>query len=333
MSVSTLSVILPTYNCRSLIQRHLNEARSWLGLASEIIVVDSFSTDGTIELIRQELQHPKLTIISRERGLYESWNEAIQVSRSDWIYISTAGDGIKRSHLQHLIETGCRLQADVVVSNARFISEDGRPCPRLVWPARKLMLAFGLKSPIVFHPTAAQYFAFSAYPLAILGSSAANLYRGDHLRARPFPVDHGHGGDTAWMLRYGHETRLCLTPFEGATFCIHGKKAASDLLDYDATLLREISKVQKSGNVSDLLRVFIDQELPIVIACRSLRSRLRQPWNHGLPIAIRLGPWAWANLLLWQQRVKLFFCRSRIRRQIQAGMAQFPIGTDRRVAR
>lgn len=324
MRVSTLSVILPTLNCRSRIQWSLKEASNWLDLADEIIVVDSFSTDGTLELVKQELRHPNLKIISRERGFFESWNEAIQRSRGDWIYFSTAGDTITRSHLQHLIATGRRLQADVVVSNARFVTLDGLPRPRLVWPAMKVMRALRLTSPTVLHPSTAQYFAFSAYPLAILGSSAANVYRGEHLRARPFPLDHGHAGDAAWLMRHALETRLCLTPHEGATFLIHNKDAADDPFDHSAALIKEIGNVQKSGEVSDLLRIFIDQELPIILGYRSLLSRLRQQGNRDLPFVTRMAQRAWTHLLLRQQRIRLVVCQSRIRRQIRAGMAFAP---------
>jgi glycosyltransferase involved in cell wall biosynthesis len=317
MSASTLSVIFPTYNCLGLIKRHLKEASDWLDLAEEIIVVDSQSIDGTLDHIRQELRHPRLTIITRERGLYESWNEAIRITRCDWIYISTAGDGILRSQLQHLIETGDRLEADVVMSNARFITEEGSPYPGEC-PVARLVHAFRLKSPAVFQPAAGQYLAFSTFPQAILGSTASNLYRGEHLRARLFPVDHEHGGDTAWMLRYGHETRLCMTPIEGSTFCFHARiRRKKDPLEYNAMLQKEIDDVVKVGAVSDLLQMFIEQEMPVVLASRSLQSRFRQRWARDRPSAFKLGFGLWTKLLLRLQTIKLSLCQTRIRRNIR----------------
>lgn len=75
------------------------------------------------------------------------------------------------------------------------------------------------------HPEATQYLAFLHCPSSLLGSSASNLYRGAHLRARPFPTEYGTVGDTAWIMRYGHETRLALTPRQGSSFCIHEKES------------------------------------------------------------------------------------------------------------
>ena len=122
---STLSVVLPTYNCAQLMERHLDAMATWSDLAEEIVVVDSRSTDGTLDLIRSRLRHPNVRIIERDRGLYESWNEGIAATTSDWVYISTAGDTIERAHLLHLLDLGERATADVVISAPRFVDEDG----------------------------------------------------------------------------------------------------------------------------------------------------------------------------------------------------------------
>ncbi|NBV55078.1 MAG: glycosyltransferase, partial [Verrucomicrobia bacterium] len=103
--------------------RHLEAMAKWSDLAHEIIVVDSRSSDGTLELIQAKLRHPRLRIIVRDRGLYESWNEGIAATTGDWIYISTAGDTIEREHLVHLRDLGERAEADVVISAPSFVDE------------------------------------------------------------------------------------------------------------------------------------------------------------------------------------------------------------------
>ena len=59
---------------------------------ARISVVDSRSTDGTLNIIRYRLQHANIRFIERDRGLSESWNEGVAATSGDWIYISTAGD-------------------------------------------------------------------------------------------------------------------------------------------------------------------------------------------------------------------------------------------------
>ncbi len=77
----TLSVVIPTYNCRPLLDRHLDEMAGWLDIADEVIVVDSHSKDGTREYLDERLRHPNLRIIDRDRGLYQSWNEGIAATK------------------------------------------------------------------------------------------------------------------------------------------------------------------------------------------------------------------------------------------------------------
>ena len=60
---------------RAMIDAAMSHAET-LGL-QEVIVVDSFSTDGTIELIKAELRHPQLKIMAHPPGLYQSWNHGI----------------------------------------------------------------------------------------------------------------------------------------------------------------------------------------------------------------------------------------------------------------
>ncbi len=279
---TSISVLLPTYNCRHLLERHLASVQAWLDVVDEVIVVDSRSTDGTLEVIRAALQHPRLHFIERDRGLYASWNEGIAATTGDWVYISTAGDLITREQLQHLREVGEALTADVVVSPPAFTHEDGRPHRDLGWPPAKLLTAFGQGRPFVMQPEATQFLAFQNCPNAILGSSAANLYRGTHLRARPFPTEYGVVGDTAWIIRYGHETRLALTPQAGSTFCIHEKDSQLTpeqcvelhrrLIDHESARLRETT--QLSPRLKNLLG---EQDQPV--HTKRLWAEKRRLWH------------------------------------------------------
>ena len=238
--------------------------QAWLDLVDEVIVVDSRSTDGTLDLIRAELRHPRLRIIERDRGLYASWNEGIAATTGEWVYISTAGDTITRDQLLHLREVGEALSADVIVSPPDFTYEDGRPHRDLGWPPAKLLAAFGQGQPFVMQPEATQFLAFQLCPQAILGSSASNLYRGAHLRARPFPAEYGVIGDTAWIMRYGHETRLALTPRTGSTFCIHEKEskgAPEQCVELHRRLIgHESARLRETLQVSPRLANLLDEK-------------------------------------------------------------------------
>jgi len=317
-----LSVILPTYNCRPLMKRHLAAMARWADLAEEIIVVDSRSDDGTLEFIRANLSHPKLRIIERDRGLYESWNEGIATSHGDWIYISTAGDTIERDHLLHLLALGERASADVVISPPRFVDEAGDPHPDLGWPPAKVVAASGSTLPFTLTPEAAFVLAFIHCPSAILGSSASNLYLGKHLRSRPFPVDFSGAGDSVWILRHAASSRICFTPKVGSTFCVHPKEenpSKRSHMELVTRLLAEKRKALERPCVDgELIRALTEEGL-LHAKVQDIHRERRGLW-HARPRTFKAGSgWTLLTLSYAWQRLRLHLLRGRIRAKLSDG--------------
>lgn len=311
----TLSVVMPTFNCAQMMGRHLKSMSLWADLADEIIVVDSHSTDGTLEIIREHLRHHKLRIIERDRGLYESWNEGIAATTGDWVYISTAGDTIERPHLLHLIDLGEHADADVVISPPRFVDEAGEPYEDLCWPPAEIVAGSGISEPFVLTAEAGFVLTFMHYPSALLGSSASNLYRGSHLRARPFPSEFKRAGDSVWILRHAAESRLCFTPQVGSTFCVHPKAEeirGDELAEMLATHHVEKNCVLTRPGVNGELVQVLAAENRLIAEVQANHRERRRLW-HGRPRTI-LSLWAWAYLTFtyFRKRAKLKRLRRRI---------------------
>ena len=49
----SVGILIPTRNCGSLVAGHVESLRQWSEIAEEIVVVDSQSKDGTVELLRK----------------------------------------------------------------------------------------------------------------------------------------------------------------------------------------------------------------------------------------------------------------------------------------
>src|ERR1041384_5007985 len=130
---SSIGVLIPTRDSAALLPAHLESIKSWIDLAAEIVVVDSNSTDGTLEILRQNLEHPTVQILSHPPGLYQSWNFGIQNVAAEFVYISTVGDSITRDGIEHLAAVARELRSDVVVSKPWFIDEAGAPRPDDRW--------------------------------------------------------------------------------------------------------------------------------------------------------------------------------------------------------
>lgn len=282
MSLPTISVVLPTFNCRPLMERHLDAMEQWLDLAHEVVVVDSRSTDGTLDLIRARLRHPNVRIIERERGLYASWNEGIAATTGDWIYVSTAGDTIERDQLHRLRRCGEASRADVVISPCTFVDEAGLALPAKARRNPRLHQEMGGRGPVLLPPPVVRHLAFrSAGTHALLGSCASDLFRGDFLRARPFPLEYGTHGDTAWTLRHAHEMRLCVVPEIGSTFCIHAKEMVESKGALMSTLDRMFeTEIGSAGR---------GEEDELSLKVRGLMRLRREEWQGRRSILSWLG--------------------------------------------
>jgi glycosyltransferase involved in cell wall biosynthesis len=283
---------MPTYNCAPMMERHLEAMCLWADLAEEIIVVDSRSTDGTLDIIRGRLRHPNLRVILRDRGLYESWNEGIAATTGDWIYVSTAGDTIERAQLLKLMRTGIEAEADVIISPCHFVDEDGKKLPGSA--LRNPEILRGTKGgAFLLAPTDVRdHISLGARVRGFLGSWASDLFRGDFLRARPLPVEYVTHGDSAWALRHAHEMRLCVVPEIGSTFCFHRREPAES-----KPCLAEVfdriyaTEIRRGGHLPGLA---------LSLKVRAWRARRRQLMGKG-----RFLQGLWANLTWLFLRVLL----------------------------
>ena len=218
-----VSAVLPTLNCRDYLPAHLASVREWAAHVEEIIVVDSFSDDGTFELLEEQLSLPNVRFLRRPRGLYASWNFGVGEIRAKYTYFSTTGDTITLEGLSHLVDVAERIEAGVTLSPPKFVDPEGQPLADERWPISDLMKWQSIVAPT--EVSSVHAFLMSAMPMreGIMGSSASNLYRTDLLKCCPFPTDCGHAGDTAWSLKYGLNARFAVTPSAVAQFLIHPK--------------------------------------------------------------------------------------------------------------
>ena len=221
-----IAVLIPTRNSGALLPGHLQSLREWVDLAEEIVVVDSHSHDGTQEMLRAGLSHPRVTFLTHPPGLYQSWNFGIQNVSAKYVYVATVGDPISRRGIQHLYEVAEEFQSDIVISKPDFIGAAGQPLPGDHWPIDVILNGLKIERPQLL--STAELFVFTASNPwgAVLGSSASNLYLASCLKARPFPTEYGTAGDVAWGIQNVFEVTLAVTPERISSFRQHEKAYA-----------------------------------------------------------------------------------------------------------
>jgi glycosyltransferase involved in cell wall biosynthesis len=218
-----IGALIPTRNAAPYLPEHLAAMREWLPHVQEVVVVDSFSKDGTLELIKSEVKHPALKVFQHPPGLYQSWNYGIQQIQAEYCYVSTIGEAITLDGVKHLVDVAMRLHCDVVVSQPNFITEQGAPMPAPPWPIADILHVLEVREPIALEGMALFFFALLDYGNAFLGSSASNLYRTKCLQENPFPTDYGTAGDGGWGLANCLKIRLGVTSQRFSTFREHPK--------------------------------------------------------------------------------------------------------------
>ena len=225
-----ISVILPIYNCRERLERHLQSVTAWAGSVKELIVVDSGSTDRSLDLAKASLESFGACFIHNPPGLYQSWNAGIAMATFPWCYISTVEDPITPDGLEHLLKVITSHDADIVISPPEMMNHDGTIPVEEKMPSNRLADSFhtyGLTDRVLNRSEIIAMLC-GFLPHGLLGSSASNLYRTSYLRHHPFPTNFGHCGDTAWGIKAAPLARVAFTPQQCAKFFCQTNFRAED---------------------------------------------------------------------------------------------------------
>jgi hypothetical protein len=323
----TIGVVIPTLNCATLLEEHLDAMELWLDAVEEVIVVDSFSSDGTWDMLRSRLAGPKTSFHQTPKGLYQAWNHGARHLSSELLYFSTVGDHITRDGLECLRNIAHKTSADVVISPPAFVEEDGAPMENPPhWPIHEFIETLGIKEPTLIDSWTLLLFSLENPVDAILGSSASNIYRTESIQGRPFPIDCGSVGDGAWGLGNLFDFNLAATPECFSIFRKHEKSYSLDTQNslelgskLFGLLVRRLESITQASsghrNRADAL------------GCRELAELVQQRmmWQGELEKARRAAvPWL-LNPVAWHSRKMRNHCRKRARECRDAALRKLPI--------
>ena len=282
--------------------RHVAGLRPWLDLASEVVVVDSFSQDGTVDYLRANLRHPALRFTSHPPGLYASWNHGIWQIRSKYVYIATAGDTITRVGIGKLVEAAESLACDVVISRPSFCDMSGQAAPDKPWPADDVIATLGVREPRRLRPVEAVIFAAVHATNALTGSCASDLFRTEILQRHPFPTEFGYSGDSAWSWLHAAEVSYGIVPDRFSTFALHpttasGAEKQSFLAAQraDAVLRAAMDSWRRAGVVDEqiLARTLWEDLMVWLTTYFDAKAAFDQDRRGSVPWV--LNPRAWKN--------------------------------------
>lgn len=125
-----VSVVIPTYNRGSVLPRALDSVLAQTCSATEIIVVDDGSTDGTMQCLEDE--YPEVRRVTQEnRGVSAARNRGIEAAMGEWIALLDSDDEWASEKLERqLAELAARPESLVCHTDEIWIRHHRRVNPK-----------------------------------------------------------------------------------------------------------------------------------------------------------------------------------------------------------
>ncbi|MCC5847964.1 MAG: glycosyltransferase [Verrucomicrobia bacterium] len=225
-----VSVCVPHLNSMPFTRERIQSIREQSWKNWECVVVDSGSTDGSLELWREAAdEDPRIRLFDRPReGIYPAFNESIRLSSGDYVYIATADDtlharGIEAMARALIAHPDCGLCHTPLIA----IDEQGHFLKSLeYWNAGFHVLGKWAYLP---HIRKAPYDAlvFGLYGSMYLSVTQLMYTREALKQTGDFSSEYGNAGDFAFHLRLGAGCNTVYLPENYGTWRWHDEQASS----------------------------------------------------------------------------------------------------------
>lgn len=107
MSAPKISVIVPNYNHSKYLDQRIESILSQTYQDFEIILLDDFSTDDSLQVLNKYKDHPKVSnfIVNKVNSgsVFYQWNKGVFYAKGDFIWIAESDDIASPDFLENLI--------------------------------------------------------------------------------------------------------------------------------------------------------------------------------------------------------------------------------------
>lgn len=223
--IPLVSIILPTLNSRKFLSERIDSILSQTLSNWELIVVDSNSSDGTVEYIKEKLNgRQNVKIFIRPKGLYEAWNFGIQAAIGEYIYIATSDDTMTNNALRKMsdalnnhLDCGiCDTQLAITDYEGKTFEEDTQKLPLY-----RLIGEMSCEKHIRYAPFDA--IVYSSGVTAITSMAQAMFRRDLFLKVGYFLPEYGPRADFEWGFRATLVTNVVYIPEKLTTWRRHSE--------------------------------------------------------------------------------------------------------------
>lgn len=87
-----ISIIIAVYNGAKTLQQCIDSVTQQTYPYKELIIIDGGSSDGTVDLLKENSERINYWISEPDRGIYNAWNKGLAKAKGDWICFLGADD-------------------------------------------------------------------------------------------------------------------------------------------------------------------------------------------------------------------------------------------------
>ena len=118
-----ISIITVNYNDETGLERTIRSVVGQSYSDKEFIVVDGFSKDGSVNVIRKYENNITKWISEPDTGIYNAMNKGIKMATGDYCVFMNAGDVFYSSHVLQEVEPHLRSGKDIYNGNAIYVKD------------------------------------------------------------------------------------------------------------------------------------------------------------------------------------------------------------------
>jgi hypothetical protein len=284
-----ISICMPNLNKRPFLEQCMESLLAQAYRRLEIIVCDSYSDDGSWELLQRFRGDPRVQLHQVPRaGLYAGWNECLRRATGDYIYMATSDDFATAEAVERLVEPlESHPDIHLAVCDFESVDEFSRPIshPR---PA-VVRFAWEHSTDCVVRSSAAE-FLMTAVAGTVWVTMNSVLFRKSLLESvGPFRTDQGALADTDWSLRASLLTDVAIVPEKLVSWRVHENQATSKRMSAPelGTLCESLESVLRDPTV----------EIPA-------SWKEKPDWNGEMTRARRLSYLHALGLYRWEARAR-----------------------------
>jgi glycosyltransferase involved in cell wall biosynthesis len=232
MKLPLVSVCLPSINTFPFLRERLDTILAQTYTNWELVVVDSFSSDGSWELFEKLAQSDKrVSIVQAPRGLYQSWNNCIQRATGEYVYIATSDDTMAPDCLEKMV-AALEEHPECDLAQCRLAVIDPSGKPKLDYTGWQYGTVFGgeLKSLLERpHIRRAPYDGLLHLTGLMVHLSVTELLirRSLFKRVGEFETQWGSIGDRNWEMKAGLIADTVFVPDTWASWRVHPANASA----------------------------------------------------------------------------------------------------------